>query len=658
MTTTEQVASGRFLLSDATQSWHVERGSADVFLVDLEDGTPAGPLFHVVTVTEGGHVAGVSVAKGESRPMSLLCQPRPGAVLRSNGHGSPEASWMEPWRTLLRQAAELNGTHNDENAETFHQVLLVALAEKRAAEESSEAERLRRKTAARDATMHGALGQLTSVVNHAAPSAVQSGHADSAILAVCQALGHELGLPIKAPKGFRPSDDPLRDVGMICRSSGVRYREVSLVADWWKRDNGPLLGFRIPDGEGQTAIAVVLLRHRRGYVMRDPASGASAPITKALAAEFSASAIVLYRPFPARPLTWRDLAWFGLFDTKRDVMTMLAIGAASGLLALVAPVATGILFDTIIPGAQKPQLLQMAALLFTTNMVAFMISLACSAAMLRMEGRMETSVQSAVWDRLLSLPARFFKKFNSGDLVERSLTIGQIRKMLTGAALQSILSGVFSIFSFLLLFQYSLSLALVATGLSVIAALVSGGCGWLQMRYTRQSYEVSGKLSGLVLETMSGIAKLRMSGSESHAFARWANLFARERKIATRTTSVSTALGLFNTLFPTITSIAVFYFGLSMIHGNGGLTPGGFVAFNAAFGQFLGSALGLANTAIAVIGIIPAYQRALPILQAIPESAGNKADPGKLHGAIEASHLCFRYNDDQIAHRQRCLFSD
>jgi ABC-type bacteriocin/lantibiotic exporter with double-glycine peptidase domain len=71
------------------------------------------------------------------------------------------------------------------------------------------------------------------------------------------------------------------------------------------------------------------------------------------------------------------------------------------------------------------------------------------------------------------------------------------------------------------------------------------------------------------------------------------------------------------------------------------------VAFNAAFGQFLGSSLGLAMTAISVIGIIPAFERAKPILKAIPEAQGaSSLDPGRLDGAIECSRILFRYESD------------
>ena len=199
------------------------------------------------------------------------------------------------------------------------------------------------------------------------------------------------------------------------------------------------------------------------YFVSDTEKGTRDRLTPELASSIAPKAVMFYRPFPPRPLGWSDLLLFGLHGTWRDVFTMLAVGAATGLLALLMPVATGILFDTIIPGAQRGQLYQMAIMLFAASITGFLISLTANVAMMRMEGRMEAGVQSAVWDRLLSLPVRFFKQYNSGDLVGRSLAIGQIRQMLTGAVLTSLLTGVFSIFSFILLFQYSSSLALIAT---------------------------------------------------------------------------------------------------------------------------------------------------------------------------------------------------
>jgi NHLM bacteriocin system ABC transporter ATP-binding protein len=492
-----------------------------------------------------------------------------------------------------------------------------------------------------------ALRDLGSVLHIGEDAEIAAPGTGMNVLAACRMIGRHLGVEMRMPKGFTASGNPLNDAAVLARASSVRYRDVVLKGAWWKQDNGPLLAFRPSETGNAPAVALALIRCGRAYFVSDTEKGTRDRLTPELAASIAPKAVMIYRPFPPRPLGWSDLLLFGLHGTWRDVFTMLAVGAATGLLALLMPVATGILFDTIIPGAQRGQLYQMAIMLFAASITGFLISLTANVAMMRMEGRMEAGVQSAVWDRLLSLPVRFFKQYNSGDLVGRSLAIGQIRQMLTGAVLTSLLTGVFSIFSFILLFQYSSSLALIATVLVLVAALMSASCGWLQMRNQRAIYEVMGRISGLTLDLMSGIAKLRMSGTESQAFARWAEEFTKQKSISNRAARVSIAMTIFSRIFPSVTGIAIFYFGWNMMKGGAGLTPGGFVAFNAAFGQFLGASLGLAMTAISVIGIIPAYERAKPILKAIPEAQGaSSLDPGRLHGAIECSRILFRYESD------------
>jgi NHLM bacteriocin system ABC transporter ATP-binding protein len=643
----EKQTTDRFLLVDESKTWLVEQGNADLFLVDVEGEELIGPLFHALTVAAGGVVLGTGRAEWQGRTVTMVCQPRSGAVLESMPRTEAEGDPLKLWMRELREAAELDASTAFHDLSALHKTSLEALADKREAIEQTETARLQLKDDARSATVNRALRDLGSVLHIGEDAEIAAPGTGMNVLAACRMIGRHLGVEMRMPKGFTASGNPLNDAAVLARASSVRYRDVVLKGAWWKQDNGPLLVFRPSETGNAPAVALALIRCGRAYFVSDTEKGTRDRLTPELASSIAPKAVMFYRPFPPRPLGWSDLLLFGLHGTWRDVFTMLAVGAATGLLALLMPVATGILFDTIIPGAQRGQLYQMAIMLFAASITGFLISLTANVAMMRMEGRMEAGVQSAVWDRLLSLPVRFFKQYNSGDLVGRSLAIGQIRQMLTGAVLTSLLTGVFSIFSFILLFQYSSSLALIATVLVLVAALMSASCGWLQMRNQRAIYEVMGRISGLTLDLMSGIAKLRMSGTESQAFARWAEEFTKQKSISNRAARVSIAMTIFSRIFPSVTGIAIFYFGWNMMKGGAGLTPGGFVAFNAAFGQFLGASLGLAMTAISVIGIIPAYERAKPILKAIPEAQGaSSLDPGRLHGAIECSRILFRYESD------------
>ena len=79
--------------------------------------------------------------------------------------------------------------------------------------------------------------------------------------------------------------------------------------------------------------------------------------------------------------------------------------------------------------------------------------------------------------------------------------------------------------------------------------------------------------------------------------------------------------------------------------GTAGLTVGTFLAFNSAFGTFIGGATNLSNTATNLLQVIPLGKRAQPILATVPEVDLSKADPGRLMGRISIDHVTFRYRD-------------
>jgi ATP-binding cassette subfamily C protein len=343
----------------------------------------------------------------------------------------------------------------------------------------------------------------------------------------------------------------------------------------------------------------------------------------------------------------RDLLVFGMRGAAADLTTILMMGIASGLLAVLLPVAMGITFDSIIPGADRSGLLAVSVFLGIAAVASALFELTRNFAVLRLEGRMDAAMQAAVWDRLLQLPVPFFRDYTAGDLAMRSLAISQIREMLTGSTLESIFSGIFSAFSFALMFYYSWRLAVLGTALTVIFFLVPIVVGILQVRRLRALSEVQGRISGMVLQFVSGISKLRVTGKELRAFTVWAREFTLQKLQATAARRLSNGLAVFMSVFPLLCSGAIFYCNsLLVADGVVSLTTGAFLAFHAAFFQFLAGALALSSAAVSVLGIVPMFERARPILETLPESSAGKGEPGELTGNIEVTHAFFRYRPD------------
>jgi NHLM bacteriocin system ABC transporter ATP-binding protein len=265
-----------------------------------------------------------------------------------------------------------------------------------------------------------------------------------------------------------------------------------------------------------------------------------------------------------------------------------------------------------------------------------------------MEGKMDGSVQSALMDRLLRLPTSFFRNYTSGDLAVRASGIDAVRSVIAGGGVEAALSLISASYNLLLMFWYSGRLAFVAIGLILIAVLFTATLNWIQLRHRRALLAIEGKIAGLVFQFVSGIAKLRVSGSEDRAFRVWARNFAEQRRISYKVGTVGNFSQVFNAIFSPVTSMIVFWclvFWL-MPQKEAGITPGKFVAFMGAFGIVLSAALSLSSTSLSMMAIIPLYERLKPIITAEPEVDEAKSFPGKLSGAIEVSHVNFRYRAD------------
>jgi ATP-binding cassette subfamily C protein len=166
------------------------------------------------------------------------------------------------------------------------------------------------------------------------------------------------------------------------------------------------------------------------------------------------------------------------------------------------------------------------------------------------------------------------------------------------------------------------------------------------LRHSRKLADIEGRISGLVFQLLGSIAKLRTTGAESRAYCNWAMLFARQQEHEFKAAMVKNAMAVFNSVYPTVANIAIFLAIAFFLGEDKTFSTGAFLAFNAAFGGFMGAMLGATAVLTTVLGIVPIYERAKPILQTPPEINESKAHPGQLNGAIEVSHLNFSYAAD------------
>ena len=498
-----------------------------------------------------------------------------------------------------------------------------------------EAARLERKNQSRQVVVSSAMARLTEPLAERTEKAETLQHSDPLLGAchlVCRALG------VTPPQTHVHTDgEPTHALERWARTARLRLRRVILSGDWWREDNGPMLGFI-----QETNRPVALLPDSpTSYSIADPADQTRQDLTRDLAHSLSPGAYALYRSFPeTSPSVW-DVFRFGLQNTKEDQRMVLLLSLSAGLLGLAIPLATGLIFDSVIPSDYRSQLWFVAAVLLVAGCSCVIFDVTRGIALLRVQVKSEVAIAGAVWDRLLSLPVPFFRSYSAGDLAVRANGINAIQQIISGAAICSVLGALFSVFNLGLLFVYSVRLAAVAIGLVLLNVAVMLLVSWAELRLQRPLCALQGKLSGQVLQFITGISKLRVAGAEVQAFGLWARGFGEQKRLDLKAGKLANALTVFNESYPVITSMCLFAvvaFGLEP-----GITTGRFLAFNVAFLGFLYAALSAGGALISMLQAVPIYERARPILQELPEIKAVNADPGDLRGELELTHVSFRY---------------
>ncbi len=515
-----------------------------------------------------------------------------------------------------------------------------ALAEGFLALDRAELDRQESRTRQTTAAMQRASDNLASVLLPATTAATAK--RGDPLVAAMAAVGRAIGLSVEPHPMANSFPTLLLRIQATARASRCRIRQVSLAPGWWRQENGPLLAFAAEDGS-----PVALVPATGGYRIEDPAGRLSGRIDAGFAARLAPTAYALYRAFPDTTITWRHIAAFALRDNLPDTALILTMGALVGFLGLATPFATQLIFDYAIPGGLSDQLWQLGAGMLVAALGTAAFSLAQGFLLLRVETKADRNVQSAVIDRLLRLPAPFFRRYSVGDLANRSMSVDAIRQIISGIGVTTLLGTVSSLFNFFILFRHGLQLSILAVVLGLTATLVTITVNLWSLRFARESENLEGAISGLVNQLIAGMAKLRVTGSAAPAFAVWAEKFAEKTRLRLRLSRVQNVLTVFNVAFSPTCTLLIFWFAFQRLEEPGsGFTTGDFLAFNSAFGAFLGAMMAFSGATIQAIMVIPLYERAGPILRELPESGAAQSWPGELTGDIDLRHVTFRYASD------------
>lgn len=432
-------------------------------------------------------------------------------------------------------------------------------------------------------------------------------------------------------------------IEVLSRAHRLRVRQVVLDKNWWRQDNGPLIGFLNSDQD--VPIALLPTKGNK-YEMVDCEKGTRMVVNESNVMQLKDNAFAIYKLLQDE---WHDGIDFfkaGLLSGwKADVIRIAVMGIVIALIGLLFPIISGVLFDYVIPMDHSGQIWQLAFILFFSVVASGLFQAVKMFSMMRIATKMTVSLQAAIWDRLVSLPTSFFKTCSSGEMVERAMGVDSIRKIATDSVLSVIMNSVFSIVTLGLMIYYDWKLSILVLGITGVSVLFMGYMGHRKISYQRHATEQLNRNNGFFIQIIDGIAKMKIAGAEKRLFYLWTKRFVAHRELSFKAKQLSNMIESFAIALPLLASLMVFAFYLGSVGEK--LSLGNFIAFNTAFTLFFSSLLMTTGIGINMLAAIPHYENLMPILMAKPEFDAIKEDPGILKGEIELNHVYFKYDKDQ-----------
>lgn len=430
---------------------------------------------------------------------------------------------------------------------------------------------------------------------------------------------------------------PEEQMDYYLRPFGVSHRVVNLEKGWYRNAVGPMLGTLRSDG---SAVALIPGKFS-GYTYLDFKTGERIKVNRKNEDLLDGEAVCFYKPLPLKSLTMIDLLKFMMEQLSvSDIVLFVGLMGAASLLGLLSPMFTKWLFGDVLASGSTQVLLALAGFMIGYSVCRLCFSAFQALINARINIKQNIAVQAAVMNRVLSLPAPFFKQYSSGELTQRAMYVQSLCSSIISSIATTGLSSLFSLIYIGQIFAFAPAMVVPSLLITLATLILSIVTTLTQMRITKELMLRSSKTSGMTYSMITGIQKIKLSGAEKRMFSRWAKNYSGEASLQYNPPLFLKLSGTINTAISLLGTLILFSIAIKS-----NIDVASYYAFNSAYGMVSASFLSLAGIATLVANIKPTLEMAKPIMEAEPEMAVGKEIVTELRGAIEMEHVTFSYGD-------------
>ena len=436
--------------------------------------------------------------------------------------------------------------------------------------------------------------------------------------------------------------DSIKDMNEVLeyllRPSGLMRRTVELEKGWYRDAIGAMLGTRRDDG----SVVALIPTGINSYSFYDRKLGKTVRINRKNQDLIEKEAITFYKPFPLSKMTIGSLIKYIIqqISVSDIIPLVLAMLAVTGI-GMLTPWLNNYLFSYVINSGSASVLIGTGVFMISVSLSVLLFTSVRSLLIARIGTKLNLSIEAATMMRILSLPPDFFRDYSAGELSNRAGYINGLCSQIANMFLTTGMASIFSIAYIFQIFKYAPALvapALIITAVTLILTVIRIIA---QMKITRQQMEFASKEYGMSYQLISGVQKIKLSGAEQRAFARWGKLYAKGAKLLYDPPLFLKVSSVITLAVSLIGTMVMYMFAIKT-----NVSVAEYYAFNSAYGMVNSAFMALASIATGLAQIRPTLEMAKPIMEAVPEISLDKQVVTRIYGGIELNNITFRYTDD------------
>jgi ATP-binding cassette subfamily B protein RaxB len=390
----------------------------------------------------------------------------------------------------------------------------------------------------------------------------------------------------------------------------------------------------------------------RGIVVHDPARGVRKLRLAEVSEHFTGVALELSPGADFKPVVERQgvslRALTGSFHGIGSALAqILVLALALEIFSLATPFYTQWVLDQVLVSADRDLLTLLGLGFGALAIFQALVSAARAWVVTWLGATVAVQWQSNLVGHLLKLPLDWFEKRHVGDVVSRLGSSQTIQKTLTTQFIGSLLDGLMSLATLVVMGFYSLPLTSLVAGLFVLYGLLR----WIFFNPLRLANEDqiahAARQQSELLEAIRGVLPIKLANQQEERRARYANAAVMTTNRDVRIQKLSIAFNTLNQLiFGMGRVVLVWIAAVQALEGN--LSAGMLIAFIAYADQFITRAAALIDKGVDLRMLKLHAERLADVALAAPEPIDELGWVGEpADASIELRNVSFRYAESE-----------